>query len=109
MINMNHSLIKQLKNYFTYNENTIEDISEKFNNKYYHLLPRKFLFIKQYIDVYPVSNSVVIDFPSGMDIPRDLIEFLSNDSFYYTVFLEYFNGKSKVLITNTKKGEYING
>ena len=30
MINMNHSLIKQLKNYFTYNENTIEDIVKKY-------------------------------------------------------------------------------
>lgn len=90
-------------------ETQLDKIASKFNEKYYYSLPRKFFFIKQYISVYPVSNSVIIDFPTGMDIPKDLIKFLLNKNFYYTVFFEHFNGKSKILITDVKKGGSING
>lgn len=107
---MNYSLIKQFKDFFRYGDETqLDKIASKFNEKYYYSLPRKFFFIKQYINVYSVSNSVVIDFPAGMSIPKDLVRFLSNKSFYYTVFFEHFNGKSQILITNIKKGGYVNG
>lgn len=104
---MNYPFTKYFKDIFEYKDETqIEKIATKINEKYYHLLPRKFFFIKQYIDVYRMSNSIIIDFPVGMNIPNDLMKFLSDDSFYYTVFFKYFDGKGQILITNEKKGVY---
>lgn len=74
------------------------------NERYEDKIPNKYFFFKQHISAHMMSNTIVIDFPEGMQIPKDIRDFLSDYDFYYTVFFYYFNGKSKILIKNCKKG-----
>ena len=108
---MNSPLVKPIYNIFNNsckNECVCHYLKEMelfLNNEYDKILPKKYLFFKQKIDVYMISHTIVIDFPEKMEIPESIKKYFFSSSFYYTTFFYYANGRSKILIKKCKKGE----
>lgn len=110
MKTMEYPLIKPIYNVFDdewshiFDDYHLDELKTYLNDMYSDITPRKYLIFKQEIDVYLMMNTIVIEFPKGMDIPKDLQDFFMSDNFYYKVFFQFLHDKAYIYIKNAKKG-----